>query len=376
MITRQLSALLSGKTGRGKAIILIGARQTGKTTLLKELTANQPDVLWLNADDIAAQELLHTLTIARLQPLFGKYRTIVIDEAQRVADIGLRLKLITDNMPEVQLLVTGSSALELANRVNEPLTGRKYEYHLYPFSFHELQIHHGMVEEIAQLPVRLVYGSYPEVVNTPGEAKVILSQLANSYLYRDVLEWERIKRPEKLLRLLQALAFQLAGEVSYNELSRLVGLDKDTVADYITLLEQAQVIFRIGSFSRNLRKELRTARKIYFYDNGIRNALIGNFTDVNLRADTGALWENYLVSERLKRNANLQQQANMYFWRTVQQQEIDYIEEADGQLHAFEFKWNAKKNPRLTKTFRDAYPDATFSVITPDNYFSFLGCPE
>ncbi len=374
MIPRKLTSILSNHLHKGKALVLIGARQTGKTTLLHELVRDhdRERILWLNADDMDNRNLLQTLTIARLQSLFGGYEYIVIDEAQRVENIGLQLKLITDNLPDVQLLVTGSSALEIANRINEPLTGRKIEYKLYPLSFDELQAHFGMFNEYTHLPLRLVYGAYPDVVCHPGEERQILSQLADSYLYKDVLQWERIKKPDKLLKLLQALAYQMGSEVSYNELAQTVGLDKETIGNYITLLEQAQVIFRLGSFSRNLRNELKFARKIYFYDNGIRNALINNFSDIEMRQDVGALWENYLISERLKRNQYNDLYVNRYFWRTTQMQEIDYLEESNGRLSAFEFKWNAKKLARNLPTFRKAYPNVEVQTITRENYIDFL----
>ena len=372
MIQRQLQSVLKEKLHKGKAIILIGARQTGKTTLLKELIKDQDHALWLNADDMDVRNIVQNLTISRLPSLVKQYECIVIDEAQRIENIGLQLKLITDNMPDIQLLVTGSSALELANTINEPLTGRKYEYPLYPLSFFELQEHFGLIKEQTALPIRLVYGSYPDVVCHPGEVKEILSQLADSYLYKDVLQWERIKKPEKLLKLLQALAYQMGSEVNYTELAQIVGLDKETIGNYINLLEQAKVVFRLSSFSRNLRNELKHARKIYFYDNGIRNALINNFADVSTRQDTGALWENYLVSERLKNNQYSSRYVNSYFWRTTQMQEIDYLEEQDGKLYAYEFKWNVNKKAKSNPTFQKAYPGVQIETITPLNYMDFL----
>lgn len=372
MIQRQLQSVLKEKLHKGKAIILIGARQTGKTTLLKELIKDQDYALWLNADDMDVRNIVQSLTISRLPSLVKQYKCIVIDEAQRIENIGLQLKLITDNMPDIQLLVTGSSALELANTINEPLTGRKYEYPLYPLSFFELQEHFGLIQEQTALPIRLVYGSYPDVVCHPGEEKEILSQLADSYLYKDVLQWERIKKPEKLLKLLQALAYQMGSEVNYTELAQIVGLDKETIGNYINLLEQAKVVFRLSSFSRNLRNELKHARKIYFYDNGIRNALINNFADVSTRQDTGALWENYLVSERLKNNQYSSRYVNSYFWRTTQMQEIDYLEEQDGKLYAYEFKWNVNKKAKSNPTFQKAYPGVQIETVTPLNYMDFL----
>lgn len=259
--------------------------------------------------------------------MMAGYRFLVIDEAQRIKDIGLKLKLITDQVPQVQVIATGSSSFELANKSNEPLTGRKWDFHLYPVSFEEMVTHHGILEEKRLLPVRLIYGYYPEIISHPGEEKERLKALTDSFLYKDILLWENIQKPDKLLRLMQALAFQLGQQVSFNELASLVGLDHKTVEKYINLLEQVFVIYRLGSFSRNLRNELKSSRKIYFYDNGIRNALIASFQPLELRQDIGVLWENWILSERMKYLRYHQHWANTYFWRTTQQQEIDYIEE-------------------------------------------------
>jgi len=372
MISRQLEDRLKSLMYKGKAIVLIGARQTGKTTLLHELVKSGKNVQWLDADDISIRNMIGELTIARLQTLFAQNDIIVVDEAQRVENIGIQMKLITDHLPQVQLFISGSSAFELANKVNEPLTGRKWEYQLYPFSFNELQKHFGMWNEIRNLPIRLVYGSYPDVVNNTGNEKFVLSQLTNSYLYKDILEWERIKHPDKLVKLLQALAYQVGSEVSYSELAVTVGIDKATVDKYINLLEQIQIVFRLGSFSRNLRNELKMSKKIYFYDNGIRNALIGNFNDINLRDDQGKLWENYMISEFKKKNSYSDNYCKSYFWRTTQQQEIDYIEEKDGKITAFEFKWNPKKKAKVSRTFISAYPNSEIVTISPDNYYEYL----
>lgn len=372
MIQRQLLTVLKKLVNSGKAIVLIGARQTGKTTLLKELVKEGKRVQWLDADDLPVRELIASLTINKLPTLFGDSDFIVVDEAQRVKNIGLQMKLITDNLPNVQLLITGSSAFELANQINEPLTGRKWEYKLYPFSFNELRQHYGMFEEIKNLPLRLVYGCYPDVVTNKGNERTILSQLTNSYLYKDILEWERIKHPDKLVKLLQALAYQVGSEVSYNELANIVGMDKSTIEKYLTLLEQIQIIFRLGSYSKNLRNELKMSKKIYFYDNGIRNALIGNFNDIELRDDQGKLWENYMISELRKKNEYMGNYALTYFWRTTQQQEIDYLAEKDGKLTAYEFKWNPRKKAKISKTFTNAYPNTEIFTITPDNYYDFL----
>ncbi len=330
------------------------------------------DVLWLNADEPDVQELFDNPTSTLLKIELGSIKVLIIDEAQRIKNIGIKLKLITDQLKDIQLIVTGSSAFELSNEINEPLTGRKWEYRLFPMSFEELVNHHGLLKEKRLLTHRLIFGYYPDVVTGAGSEKEILLQLSDSYLYKDVLVWNKIKKSDRLIKLLQALAFQVGNQVSFNELGNTVGLDKETVESYIQLLEQAFIIFRLPTFNRNLRSELKKTRKIYFFDNGIRNALIANFQQIGLRQDTGALWENFMVSERMKYNAYNNKRANTYFWRTSQQQEVDYIEEYDGQIYAYEFKWNTKKNTRITKAFTNAYPQANTKVITPDNFEEFL----
>ena len=372
MVKRLLEEILASKLGKGKAIILMGPRQVGKTTLLRTLFHNSDDALWLNGDEPDVQAMFENMSSTRLRAIIGNKKVVIIDEAQRIADIGLRLKLITDQIPEVQLVATGSSSFDLANQVNEPLTGRKWEYKMYPLCFEEMVNHHGLLEEKRLIPHRLVYGYYPDVVMNIGEEKDILKQLSDSYLYKDILMWEQIKKPDKLLKLLQALAFQVGSQISFSELGQLCGLDSKTVEKYIVLLEQAFVIFRLSSFSRNLRNELKSSRKIYFFDNGIRNALIANFSQIESRNDIGALWENFLVSERIKRLGYHSIWANNWFWRTQQQKEIDYIEEQDGALHAYEFKWNPDAKYKSPKQFTEAYPDSTFSVIHRDNIEEFL----
>lgn len=372
MVHRLLQNNIQKRIGKGKAIILMGPRQVGKTTLLKTIFGGEEDMLWLNGDEVDVQALFENVSAARLKAIIGNKKTVIIDEAQRIADIGLKMKLITDQIPEVQLVVTGSSAFELANRLNEPLTGRKWAYQLFPISFAEMVGQHGMLEELRMIPHRMVYGYYPDVVNNAGDEKSILKQLSDSYLYKDILLLDQIKKPDALIKLLQGLAFQVGSQVSYNELSQLCGLDAKTVEKYIVLLEQAYIVFRVGSFSRNLRTELKRSRKIYFYDNGIRNALIANFNQVETRTDIGALWENFLVSERLKHLAYIEQWVNYWYWRTTEQQEIDWLEEADGQIKAFEFKWNPQAKTKLPQKFKESYPNAKFEVIHRDNLESFL----
>ncbi len=372
MVKRILLNEIKKKIGTKKSIILFGARQTGKTTLLKELFSGKDDVLWLNGDDLDTHKIFETTSATRLKASFANYKFIIVDEAQRIKNIGLKFKLITDQMPDLQLIATCSSAFELANKINEPLTGRKFEFKIFPISFEEMVNQHGFIEENRLLPHRLVFGYYPEVITSAGKEKEMLKLISDSYLYKDILQWDKIKKTDKLLKLLQALAYQLGSEVSYNELSKIVGLDNQTIEKYIQLLEQVYIIFRLPSFSRNHKKELSKSRKIYFYDNGIRNALIADFRLLEMRTDIGALWENFLISERLKLINYNNIWTNTYFWRTQNQQEIDYIEEMDGTLYAYEFKWNANKNTKLPKTFSRTYPNHEFKVISPDNYEEFV----
>ena len=373
MIKRSIEDTIKDQLHGDRAIIVMGARQVGKTTLLKQVFAtDSSDVLWMSGDEPDVRGMFENMTSTRLRSIIGNHRVVIIDEAQRIEDIGVKLKLITDQIPEVQLLATGSSSFELANRIHEPLTGRKWEYKLFPLSFTELVNETNLIEEKRMVPHRMVYGSYPDVVTHPGKEVAILRELTESYLYKDILEFDRIHKPEKLTKLLQALAYQVGAEVSYNELSQLCGLDAKTVASYISILEQAYIIFRLGSFSRNLRNELKNSRKIYFYDNGIRNALIGNFSQVENRTDTGALFENYAIAERMKRKEYLMDYARSWFWRNTNKQEIDYIEEKDGKIHAYELKWNPKRKASAPLSFRNAYPDADFTVINRDNIEDLL----
>jgi predicted AAA+ superfamily ATPase len=373
MIQRQIQEDVQQKFFQGKAIIILGPRQVGKTTLLKQLVIEQESALWLNGDDYDVQQIFNEQVSAlRIQSLLGDKKILIIDEAQRIKDIGLKMKRITDTLKDVQLIATGSSAFELLNSLNEPLTGRKWEYKLFPFSFKEMVNHHGLMEEKRQLLHRLVFGYYPEIVNFPGQELERLKLLTDSYLYKDILSWDGIQKPDRITKLLQALAFQVGSQVSYNELAQLCSMDSKTVEKYILLLEKCFVIFRVGSFSRNLRNELKTSKKIYFVDNGVRNALIANFSPAEIRQDIGALWENFLMSERYKQNEYGSVFKNNYFWRLKSQQEIDFVEESDGQISAFEFKWNTKKALRCPLAFRNAYPSAKFSVITPENVEEFI----
>ena len=372
MIERLLYKTIENKLFVGKIIILTGARQVGKTTLLKQLLRQKEGVLWLNGDELQVQNLFANASADRLLSEFSNSKIVILDEAQRIENIGLRLKLIADSDSEVQVIATGSSAFELANKVNEPLTGRKWEYQMFPLSFGEMVAHHGKLKEMRMLPRRIIYGYYPEVVTNDGNEVEILKLLTDAYLYKDILSWESIKHPDKLQTLLRALAYQVGSQVSYNELSQMCSMDSKTVERYINLLEQCYIIFRLPSFSRNLRHELKSSRKIYFYDNGIRNALIADYRAPEVRQDIGSLWENFVVAERMKSNEYYHRWVNRYFWRTKQQQEIDYLEEGGGNLYVYEMKWNPRAKASITKTFTEAYPNSEFQVITPDNISDFL----
>jgi len=372
MIQREIDTIIRKKLYSGKAIILLGARQVGKTTILKKIVEEYPDSIWFNGDDPDTISLFETISSSRLQAIFGNKKLVVIDEAQRIQDIGIKLKLITDQIKSTQLIATGSSAFELANTINEPLTGRKWEYRMLPISYAEMVAHHGLLEERRLLPHRLLYGYYPEVVSNLGNEQEMLRQLSDSYLYKDILTWGNIKKSDKLIKLLQALAFQIGSHVSNNELGQICGLDSKTVDSYLNLLEQTFIIFHLSSFSRNLRNELKYSRKYYFYDNGIRNALIANFNQIELRADIGALWENFMLAERQKYILHTDLWVNQYYWRTKEQKEIDYIEDYNGTLHAFEFKWNKKAKAKCPASFSKAYPQNEFSVIHQENYENFI----
>lgn len=373
MIKRCIKNQIDSCLYKRKAVIIVGPRQVGKTTLLKMLTADTDrKVLVWNCDEPDIRKKLNEPTSTELGAETANADLILIDEAQRVKNIGITLKLLIDNYPEKQVVVTGSSAIELSNSINEPLTGRKYEYVMFPFSSEELIREFGATEELRMLERRLIYGSYPEVVNHPGEERETLIDLANSYLYKDIFSFQDVRKPEIVEQLLQALALQVGSEVSFNELGRLLGLTSITVQRYIDLLEKSYVLFHLRSFSRNVRSELKKSRKIYFYDNGVRNAILGDYKPLDLRTDTGALWENFVISERIKHNSYNTYYGKSYFWRTQQQQEIDYIEDFDGVLHTYEFKWSTTKLPRLTETFAKNYPDHTFAIVTPDNYQDFV----
>lgn len=375
MIRRDLIQNIHNACFKGKVILLIGARQVGKTTLLKTLLPqiNQPSV-WFNADEADILEAFEKAnTSTQLLQLIGfNSKVVVIDEAQQIPDIGKKLKLIYDNNPEIQIIATGSSAFDLQNNTAEPLTGRKRTFYLFPISYKEFTQNTSALEAKRLLDTRLVYGSYPDVINNPGNEKEVLVEIAQSYLYKDVLKLEDIRKPAHLEKLLKALAFQVGSEVSYHELAQTVGnIDTATVEKYLDLLEKAFVIYKLSAFNRNLRNEIKKGKKYYFYDNGIRNVLISNFSAPDMRMDKGGLWENYLLSERVKNNHYGGRYTNTYFWRTHDKAEIDYIEEEGGMLNTFEIKWKEQK-VRFANSFKEAYPNHTTTVVNRKNFESFI----
>lgn len=371
VFNRVLEKEIATKLKGDKAIIILGARQVGKTTLLDQLFASK-NTLWLNGDDADTRDLLAQPNVAQLKRIIGKAKYVVIDEAQRIPNIGVAIKIITDRIKTARVIATGSSSFELRNHINEPLTGRKWEFQMFPLSFYEMVQHHGLLEEKRSIPHRMVYGYYPEIVSDDDHAEVLIKSIADSYLYKDVLMLDKVQKPEKLERLVQALALQIGSEVSYNELAQLCQLDKETIERYIQLLEKAFVIFRLNAFNRNVRNELTKSRKIYFYDNGIRNAVLSRFETITRRDDVGALWENFVISERMKKLRYENWNIRSYFWRTTAQQEVDYVEEYRGKIYAWELKWNKHKKVKFPLTFTKAYQPVVSEVVSPQNVDEFL----
>jgi uncharacterized protein len=372
MFSRIISKSIEQRLGDKKIIILLGARQVGKTSLLKNSIGQKENTIWLNADDAVIKTMFENFSVAGFTSFVGNAKFVVIDEAQQLLDVGIKLKQLYDAALPFQIIVTGSSAFELRNKTNEPLTGRKWEYHLYPFSFAELAKNTTTPQAIQELETRLLFGNYPEVVVNPGDEKERLQTLTDSYLYKDVLMWQGLQKPAKIIQLLKVLALQIGSEVNYNELGKQLQLTNDTVEKYITILEQTFVLFRLPSYSTNQKKELTKGKKIYFFDNGIRNALIGDYRPVAIRQDVGALFENYIISELWKKNSYENSYGKFYFWRTADQQEVDLIIDKNGTLYTYEIKWNAKAKARLSKTFSNIYTNHIFSVIHKDNYWGYL----
>jgi predicted AAA+ superfamily ATPase len=358
----------------GKVVVLYGARRTGKTTLVEEfLKEVKEPFLFVSGDDIIVQEFLSSRSVEKLKAFVGASRLLIVDEAQRIRDIGLNLKIIVDHIAGIRVVATGSSSFDLAHSIGEPLTGRKYTLRLYPLAQFEIGQTENPAQTVANLESRLVYGSYPEIVLLADNLRreQYLREIVSSYLYKDILELDSVRHSAKVSRLLQLIAFQIGKEVSCTELGGQLGMSKNTVERYLDLLEKAFVVFRLQGFSRNLRKEITKNCRYYFLDVGIRNALINNFNPLSLRDDVGSLWENYLVMERLKKQEYLGLTANNYFWRTYTQQEIDFVEEREGQLNGFEMKWGKGRN-RPPQEWAAAYPEAGWRVINRDNYLEFI----
>ncbi len=370
MIFRDLAKNLEEKWNKGKVIVLIGPRQVGKTTLINFILKDK-DYLFLDGDDNTVADILANANTENLKSIIGNYKYVFIDEVQRIPNIGLKLKIMVDQIKDVQVIVSGSSSLDINNVTQEPLTGRKFEFQMFPVSWQEFENSVGYIKAQQQLEIRLLYGMYPDVINNFGAEYEILKNLVSSYLYKDILALAGIRKSDVLEKILRALALQIGSEVSYNEIAQLVGVDKNTVNNYINLLEKSYVVFRLTSFSKNIRNEIKANKKIYFYDNGVLNMLIGNFTTFQLRQDKGALWENFLVSERMKQLSYKQSIAKSFFWRTTTQQEIDYIETNADEVSAFEFKWATNKKVKLPKSFMDAY-NPSFLVVNKDNFREFL----
>lgn len=355
MIKRKLALELENRLFSGKILLLLGPRQTGKTTLIRTIIVGSGHgVAFVDGDDATARETFGAANTADLRRIIGGNKILFVDEAQRIPNIGLALKIVADQMKDVQVISSGSSALDLGNALNEPLTGRKRTFHLFPVTWQEWVSHQGYLPALQSLESRVLYGMYPEVLldNRPEE---VLKELASSYLYRDVLALSGIRKPAVLEKLVQALAFQLGHEVSYNELAQTVQVDKNTIMSYIDLLEKAFVVFTIPPFSSNMRNEISSTRKVYFYDNGIRNAVLSDYKALDLRQDKGALWENFIISERMKYHEAQGANTRMYFWRNRSGQEIDLVEQAGGTLQAFEIKWKEKKSLRTPRSFAEAY---------------------
>ena len=372
MITRVQSAKVERTLFKGKAIIVSGARQVGKTTMLEQILQNYQDkLLVLDGDDITIQELLNRPNTQQIKQIIGDKKIVFIDEAQRIPEIGLTSKIIIDKFKHVQLILSGSSSFDLSSKVNEPLTGRKWTFNLWPVSWEEWQKHVGYVKAEQDVENRLVFGFYPDVLKHEENPEQVLAELAESYLYKDILMYEGLKKPTAIKKLLQALAFQVGNEVSLQELGQTIGIDPKTVNVYIDILEKAYIIFRLTPLSRNLRNEIKAKNKVYFCDNGIRNSVIGQLQPLAIRQDIGILWENFMVSERVKQISINNDLRNYYFWRTTQQQEVDYIEEVNGEFFAYEFKWSEKKKIKFPKTFSNNYKSVV-KGINRSNFREFV----
>jgi len=373
VINRQGQSHLEKWMGKRKVIVLTGARQVGKTTLFTTLFGEKDGLLWLNADETPVRERLQLLSVENLKGVIGKNKYVVIDEIQRIANAGLLLKLLVDNFKDVQFLATGSSALDISETIFEPLTGRQILFHLHPLMLAEMYSQQSAFEIEQKIPFHLIFGCYPDIYNYPNDARTLLKNLANQYLYKDVLVWKDIRKPQLLDKLLQLLAHQIGSEVSTAELAIQLKVKSETLESYIDVLEKSFVVFRLPAFSNNPRKEISKMHKIFFWDNGIRNAILGDFNDISIRTDVGKLWENFMISERMKCLSWNNPGAKAYFWRNYNQSEVDYVEVDNKQITAFEMKWNTSKKHKVTAAFTNAYPDARVELISPLNFVRFCG---
>lgn len=359
-----------------KVLVLLGARRVGKTALIKNYLETIPvdSYLQLNGEDIDDANLLKERSVSNYKRLLANVNLLVIDEAQNIPDIGMILKLIVDSINGIKIIATGSSVFDLSNKLGEPLVGRKNTIYLFPLAQMEFANHENYKETNQKLEERLLFGSYPELEQYPNWKDKInyLKEVINSYLLKDILVFEGIKQSNKIFDLLKLIAFQLGQEVSLQELARQLGISKNTVESYLDLLSKVFVIYKVRGFSRNLRKEITKSNRWYFYDNGIRNCIIGNFNRLESRTDIGALWENYLAAERIKYQNYTQKNVTNYFWRTYDQQELDWLEEENGNLIGYEFKWNENRKSKIPTAFAKAYPEASFEVINKQNYLEFI----
>lgn len=372
-INRQIAGLIERDFFKGKVIVLLGARQVGKSTLIRMLPlCEQKKTLWLDGENADVHQLLKDANVDRLKQLTASNQIVVIDEAQKIDNIGSILKLFADYCKDIQVIASGSSAFELRNTLNEPLTGRKFEFKLFPMSFIEMRQETSLLEEIRQLPQRLVFGYYPEIVTHPEDAERRLRFLSDSYLYKDIFLFKGLKKPEKMLELLKLLAWQVGAEVNYNELSKTLKLDNQTIESYVLMLEQAFIVYKLPAYHSNHRTELKKTKKIYFNDLGIRNALINDFRPIEIRQDAGDLFENFVINEFRKQNEYRNIYANFYFWRNIDQREIDLVIEKNNRLETVEIKWNPLKKVRLTKSFTNIYGETPFNVVNRENYFDSI----
>lgn len=375
-LERGIDTLFTKKVLPNKVLILLGARRVGKTAFIKNYLGTIPkqDYLQLNGEDIQDADLLKERSVSNYKRLLGNIKLLVIDEAQNIPDIGLILKLIVDSIDGIKVIATGSSVFDLSNKLGEPLVGRKNTIYLFPLAQMEFTKYQNFKETTQKLEERLLFGSYPELEQYPDWNDKInyLKEIVNSYLLKDILVYEGIKQSNKILDLLKLIAFQVGQEVSLQELARQLGISKNTVESYLDLLSKVFVIYKVPGFSRNLRKEITKSNRWYFYDNGIRNAIIANFSRLESRTDVGSLWENYVASERVKYQNYTQKTVSNYFWRTYDQQELDWLEEENGILRGYEFKWNENRKAKIPTAFAKGYPEASFEVVNRENYLDFI----